>query len=171
MNTQTMAWTRFKNIPSHCWAEYKGKLLFGGPSGVIYEMNSGKSDNGNLIRADLQTAYNYLGTEKDKLFNYLKALSETSGDVSIQVGISTNFAQTPIISSRDLVDSPTLRWEELTWQNWVWGQENTVRNEWQEIHGQGSSVSIGLVVEAKGIDLSIYSFDMMYQILHKPIPN
>ena len=170
MNSQTKAWARFIDIPAFCWHEYNDKILFGGPNGIIYEMNSGYSDDGDFINGNIETAFTYLRTAEDKNFNFAKTLLETNGNLELGLGVSTNFKRRAEIPTSGSVASSSLGWGELTWADWMWGDSEVTENKWQEVHGEGSSVSLRCSVKGKGIQLSIYSFDLLYHIRQRLTP-
>ena len=167
MNTQTKAWCRFTGIPAQNWVVYQDKLYFGGPNGTIYEANSGNSDNRQFININLQTAFHYYGTSQDKIMERVKFFFESSGAASVGLGVSTDFASQNLdpLEAISAVESPRLRWEDLTWENWTWGDPTVTVANWKEISGQGSAISIRAAIDIRDIDISFYSFDVMYKVI------
>ena len=55
-NSQTGAWTIFDGFPVHCWEVFDRNVYFGGPDGAVHLADTGKSDGGNEIDAELITA-------------------------------------------------------------------------------------------------------------------
>lgn len=57
MDVNTLAWCRFTNIPSRCWALYGGSLYFGDMSGNVFSYGTVYTDNGAAITSVYQSGY------------------------------------------------------------------------------------------------------------------
>lgn len=134
MQLQTGGWSRFTGHAASCFAFFDGKLFYGTQAKVVQAM-TGSTDFGSPFTAELIYAYSRLGAGRKKFVKMLQLIAEAAGSASVELGVATDFAQTP--SYRSLAISPTSNvgvWDNSSWDQFVWGSgEGEVSKRWATI--------------------------------------
>src|SRR5689334_21794626 len=93
MNTITGSWCTFAGMDANCWQLLGDDLYFGGNAGDIYIADTGYTDNGAGILAQLKSAFNYLGARgTNKYVTMLRPVYRANGNPTIQLGVDMDFA-------------------------------------------------------------------------------
>lgn len=150
MNVGTQSWAVWTNLPSYSWGTFNGKFYIGG-LGTVWEIG-GNSDNGSEIEADAQQAFSQLGaTGIRKQITALEPAIRGSGDVSLRIGVNTDFGTLPPVSVATSFAQEGTVWEEQTvfWEDWAtaWdaGSDGII-NTLTSAGGQGFRVAPRLIV-------------------------
>jgi len=116
-NLQTGSWCRFTGLNAICWAIADDNPYFGSPSGV-YRWDTGVTDAGVTLTADLKTAFNYFGDRgRQKRFTMLRPTLNTTANIKPAVEMLVDFHERePVAVPTTIIDrSLTLRIQE----NWT----------------------------------------------------
>jgi len=122
-NTLTQAACRFTGMNAVCWAVANDKIYFGGHDGVVYQADTGLSDNGSDIRGDIFPAFSYFGAPS-MVKSFALAEPVLEGDVQIKPSKYLNLDfKRPIsaISPTAIVQSAAGIWDTGLWDSAVWG--------------------------------------------------
>lgn len=139
LNLGIKAWGVWKDIPSYCWGTFNGKLYFGG-LGAVFEMG-GNSDAGTAIRGDCQQAFSQLGAQGiRKLITGIQPALKGSGNVSLKIGVNTDFGTQQPVSVETAFSEEGQLWQDL----------NAPWNEWEEPWGSGAEGVIDTLTMAGG---------------------
>ncbi len=150
MNTLSGAWCRFTGMNANCWELLDDRLYFGGNDGRVYEADRGGTDVGQIMRADMQTAFNYFSQRGiQKHWTMCRPLLTT--DQSIQPGIAFNvdFQENAPIFVPTSVTNPQAQWDVAEWDVDAWGGDIVTRGDWTTVSGVGYCASIRMVADLR----------------------
>lgn len=147
INVLTGAGTRFKNIPSRCWASYNGDLYFGSTDGAVYKI-TGSDDNGAVIAADGRGSWTSFQTPTRKRVTAARPILSSTGGVNYSFGIGSDYvhAVQPASSAFVAGSSP---WDTSPWDTTPWGAESIVGVGWIVAAANGQSISPRMVISTK----------------------
>jgi hypothetical protein len=166
MNNITKSWGRFTNIPATNFEIHNENIYFGG-NGFVGKFWDTFSDNGNVITATVQQAYNYFESRgQNKRFTLVRPIFLTdNGLPSVLCAINTDFDTQSQLGQVSF--NPTALtigvWDVATWDNNFWGGVLTVNKDWQGVSGIGYCASISLNVASKGIEVHWASTDFVME--------
>lgn len=136
-NVQTGAWCRFTGLNAFCWFTANDNIMFGAADG-IYQWDTGATDNGVEIVADLKTSFNYFGSRGAlKKFEMLQPIFRASSDLTPAVEILTDFKEAIPLAVPTVVPSPSGAWDEGEWGTALWSPGVEVRDGWTSVTGIG----------------------------------
>ncbi len=143
-NTDTGAWSRFRNIPAHCWALFQDALYFGGTDGKVYQFDSGETDAGVPVACDGQTAWNYFGDRSRlKRFTAARPIFRSETDPGVTMALGTDFDSSittnPVTTVQPGAEGA---WDASTWDQTIWGGALKASKSWQSLSGIGYAGSL-----------------------------
>jgi hypothetical protein len=146
MNTLTGAWCEFDGHTANCWLVYDDNLYFGGNTGSVFKADTGSLDFDQPITATGQTAYTALGTAQTKRWLQCRALVTGTGAFRPQIGISTDFYETSLLSPGSASALPTSAlFGSAVFGTSVFGASVNVSSDWVGMAGIGAFGSIKFV--------------------------
>lgn len=172
LDTHSLRWSTFSNIPAVCMVSYKRKLYFGTVNGRVCEALIGELDNvslglgqatGTYVECRLQAAFNYF-EKPGQLKRWLMVrptfvgstrpgvLVAMNGDFDTQFpsGIPPYFHRTGSL------------WGSAVWAVGRWFGSSQTYQFWQDIRGASYAGSLNMVVVAPG-GTRLSSIDYMYE--------
>lgn len=159
-NTETGAPTVYEGLNASCWCIFNRTIYFGGMDGKVYEANYGNDDNGTAISYRLKTAFNFFGDRAlEKRLVQIRPQIRTSGSVTVNYGLDTNFQQYPVTDELTISLSVT-SWG-AAWGS-AWSQANDVSTEWYTAIGNGKNVSLAIQGSATA-ELALTSAQIVYE--------
>lgn len=148
MNTYTRAWCSFSGWEANCFAEFDGELYFGGNT-VVDKAWTGSADKGVPVRAEMVTAFDYLGNLTD--LKHVTLIRPTfSWDLppdTLLIGVNTDFRITNPVSSITQSVTGGAVWDTAVWDTAVWGGLADIKNNWYSAEGIGYSVAAHIIAE------------------------
>lgn len=148
MNTLSGAWCTFEGMAANCWELLNDVLYFGGNDGRVFQADTGGTDVGSVMRADMMTAFNYFGVRgAQKRWTMCRPLLTT--DLSIQPGLAFNvdFQDDAEIFVPTDVPNPQALWDVALWDDSVWAGDVVTRGDWTSVSGIGYCASIRMVAD------------------------
>lgn len=142
MNTNTLAWCRFKNWNGYAWTVHDKKLYFGGGDGLVYQAWTGTSDDGDAIEADGATAWDYFEDRtRIKQWTLARAVFSSDGSVTHTMILNVDFNE---LVPAFTVSSPAVGpiWDEAIWDTVVWFGGVTTVQAWQAAANIGYVASL-----------------------------
>lgn len=162
MNTSTGAWARFLNQHAECWCWHNNKLFFANHNKVCQAW-VGESDNEGLVDARVKTAFNSLTRAANKRINLIRPLMTATANVTLQLGIDTDFNDEPIANSTATYAAAISKWDEAKWDTAKWAA-NFYLSNWQSVsHHPGNAVSLRLRLAIKNVTLTWNATDLLYE--------
>lgn len=150
MNTLTGAWCRFTGWSANTFAMFNNNLYFGDTSGNIQQAYKGLSDNGSLISADLQCAFNWYETPgRLKRITFLQPLMNITGQqMTPSFGVDADFSSNAITGSSQTVNNGSV-WGTAVWGTGVWGGDFTY-TPWLTVTAFGKALAIRVQLSYAG---------------------
>lgn len=166
MNNITKSWGRFTGIDAQTFEIHNENLYFGG-DGFVGKFWDTFADNGSVITATVQQAYNYFDSRgQNKRFTLVRPIFLTdNGLPSVLCAINTDFdTQTQLgqVSFNPSALSVGV-WDLGEWDECFWGGTLAVNKDWQGVSGIGYCASISLNVASKGIEVHWASTDFVME--------
>ena len=150
-NLGTKAWGVWKDIPSYSWGKFNGNYYFGG-LGAVYQIG-GNDDNGTAIKGDCQQAFSQLGVQGvRKLITAVQPALRGSGDLTLRIGVNTDFATQPPVTVQTTFGEQGTFWEDegTFWEDAdrLWNEgENGIIDVLTSAGGQGFRIAPRLIVD------------------------
>lgn len=162
-NVITGAWCRFTGWNANCFGILNGELYFGGNSGVVYKADTGGTDGGGQIEAELHQAFSYCGSKgQNKFFKFAKPLLVTSGVTTLSVGLNVDFEQGSPNSTLAVGAGTVATWGTGTWGTALWGG-GIVSKKWASGGKLGEAVSTLLHISSTGVTVQINGWSVLYE--------
>ena len=169
MNTITMSWTKFTNMPSSCWETVGPDIYFGG-STAVYKAWNGQFDNAGQIQADcLQSYSNFQTNALLKYFTMVRPSIVADGVPSILFGLNIDFLNAPATGALSFIPPISgMSWGAMTWgppsTSMTWGGGLTQISAWQTVGGLGRYAGLRLTAQANGSVVSWNETSWVYQV-------
>lgn len=143
------SWCRFTGLDAICWETANGALYFGGVDGV-YRADTGSSDNGDTIVADVKPAFSHFGYAGSKEFTMLRAMLKGSAIIRPALEMLTDYRERIPTAVPTVIDpgdiDPT--------------DEDEIRQDWTSATGYGAVGAPRMRVAIQGSeDVDRISFD------------
>lgn len=149
LNTLTGAWCRFTGMNARCWCVFNDNLYYGGGDGKVYRADVNYDDDGEVIEAEGQTAWNNFRSLQDKVITAVRPIMSADGTLNLSLGTQFDFKDIalPQETSSASEGSP---WDTSEWDVAEWSPEATIRDGWHGASGRGHAVSMRMRVASKG---------------------
>lgn len=149
----TNPWCRFKGMNAFCWGLLGNTLYFGGYAGIVYEADVNSDDNGAVIQASAQQAWNKADNAYRKRMCAVRPIVQsTQGNYNFSVGFdyaSPSVSSPPALAGAAITDDDGFA---ITDDN---GLDITVgvpgiTPSWFVSSGTGTAFSFGMSVNSIG---------------------
>lgn len=163
MNTVNGSWCRFKGWNAACWELLGDKLYYGG-STVITQADTGTSDNGSAIFADVLPAYSYFELPgQQKRFTMARPVMQINGNVNLLIDLNLDFEKRDPSSPPELTLAAGSPWNTSPWNTSPWGGATQMQKDWETISGLGFAASLRMQVNASGVDMTWNATQFMFE--------
>lgn len=170
-NVLTGAFAEWRSINSVCWALFGNNVYFGGTTDVVYKGDTGSSDGGAAVSAEILTHYSALGQKgRSKQVTLVKPIVRTNSDVGFGLNILRDYAlpDSPPSTSEGGVDRDGFTWDESNWDEDAWAG-SVISQDWFGGNNSGDVVAIHYAVKvatSSDVDLiyRLNGFRVVYQI-------
>lgn len=167
MNTLSGAWCQFTGMEANCWALLNDNPYFGGNTGIVYQADTGGSDVGAVLSADMMTAYNYFNQRgNQKRWMMCRPLLTTDGTTQPGLAFNVDFATDAPISTPTAAASAPALWDVALWDVGLWAGTMTT-GTWTTVNGIGYCASVRMTVDVTApvsgigeITLQVNGFDL-----------
>lgn len=162
VNTLTGAWCQWQGMNAHSWTVYETAPYFGGADGVVYQADSGTSDDGANIAAEYRGSYQYIGGEGMlKYVTMAQPVFNTTGPVIVNFGIDVDFNNTTLTSPATSTTNGSV-WGTGIWGLATWGSGLTLQRAWVTVGAIGYSIAPHFLVTTNNITLNLMSINLTY---------
>ena len=153
MNTLTGAWTRYTGMKAFCWEVFQENLYFGGLDGAVYRADVGGQDWDRPIATELLTAFNYYGARGVlKRWTMVRPVMLSDGVVTPKLEVDIDFQVSDVTSTVSLVESIGAGWDEINWNEFLWGEDVLISSSWTSVNGQGYCAAIHMAMQVQTIE-------------------
>lgn len=137
---QTGAWSRFTGWDTQCLAYFDGVGYFGSASGLIYQMEVGGSDEGDLYTCAYLGQFEHFGTPgQRKTILQARPILVQSNISAPQLTFQVDYNETLPSPPSSAADSATSTWDGALWDVGTWDSEDaaTVAAAWVSVGRTG----------------------------------
>jgi hypothetical protein len=165
MNTLTGAWSKFKEMPANCFAEFNGSLYYGGKGSVVKAL-TGTDDFGANITATAKTAFNYFGMGvQRKHVALLRPNFYLSKKVLISFALSPDFQIDDVISQSSSSPNGISLFDVSHWDQSYWAGESFTDDQWRTVFQKpGYCIALLLQVNEKDLELNWNTTDYLISL-------
>ena len=123
----------------------KLKSYFGSSNGMVYELDSGTSFDGDQIPANVTLVFNAIGSPRI-IKRFRKGSVELTGDsyTELQFGYLLAYASQELMQPMDRIYNADLRspyWDSMIWDSFIWDGRDIVPTE-IEMSGSGENIAV-----------------------------
>jgi hypothetical protein len=171
MNTVTGSWCRFQGENANCWAIFQDRLFYGGNNGQVKEADCQGFDDDGAISFDMETAFNYCGTQGQlKQFTQCRVLLSSDGQFQPGIGLNVDFASQSTTGPTAFAQSAGDLWDVATWDSGVWPVTNRIITDWNTVEGigycagirvQGDVTAASEAQQGNSLLLAVNGFDLL----------
>jgi hypothetical protein len=149
MNTQTGKWCRFTGQNANCWEVFRDTLYFGGNTGKVNKADVALVNYESDLEAEIKMAFNFFGTPGiNKSYLMLRPLITLDQEITPSLGVDVDFEDSATLSPAIAPALTTGQWDEVNWDEFVWGDEQTTYSSWNTIKANpGQNAAIRLKVK------------------------
>jgi hypothetical protein len=163
VNTLTGAWCQWQGQNSLCWALHGTRPYFGASNGIVYEADTGTSDDGNYITAEYRGSYQYIGGEGLlKRVSMAQPVFQTTGPVVVNFGIDVDFNNTTLTSPAASVNNGAV-WDAAIWDNAIWASGTTLQRQWVSVSGIGYAMAPHFIVTTNSVIINLMSINLVFE--------
>ncbi|HYE38595.1 MAG TPA: hypothetical protein VEB23_01605, partial [Ramlibacter sp.] len=163
VNTLTGAWCQYQGMNAYCWAVYNGAPFFGAADGVVYQAESGTSDNGADIVAEYRGSYQYVaGAGFLKRVSMAKPVFQTTGPLTVAFNIDVDFNNTTLTDPVSSIASGSL-WGTALWGVGTWASGMTLQQPWVSVGALGYALAPHFIVSTGTIECRLMSIGLILQ--------
>ncbi len=166
VNTINGSWCQFQGYNARCFAIYNGDLYFGDSAKVI-KADTGFSDNGSAITCTAQSAYYYLGDNRENL-KVIKAIrpifATTESSVTTRIAVSYDFSAPSNFATQTITASSSATWDTATWDVDSWADEQVIVDRNLGFSGEGRNVSISFNVDISTGQIFWYNTAFIFEV-------
>lgn len=164
MNTETMAWCRFKGWDANCFVVHNKKLYFGTNGSVIEAATVSDSDDGDDINVDVRQAASAFGVPgRLKHFKMFRPLINADGQVSLAADINVDFADTIPTNIPAVTPIVVAEWDVATWDDYYWADDAIPALFWQSCGGLGTYGSVRIKGQVNSLAVRWYGTDVVFE--------
>lgn len=166
MHNISKAWSSFEGINATCWELMYDQCYFGG-NGYVGQFWESGSDNGELISATCQQAYNYFDMPgQQKRFTMIRpTFFLDAGRPAYYAAINVDFNTENYLGN--VVFNPDFTaigvWDAAKWDESVWGGGFTPYAAWQGVQGIGYAAGANISLIAKDEEIRWTSTDYVME--------
>lgn len=163
VNTLTGAWCQYQGMNGQTWVSMNGALYFGAADGVVYQAESGTSDNGSDITAEYRGAYQYIGGEGlIKRVTMARPVFQTTGPLTVSFGVDVDFNNTSLTAPVSSIASGAL-WGSGVWGVSTWGSGLTLQNQWITAGALGYAMAPHFMLQTGTIQCRLMNIGMLVE--------
>jgi hypothetical protein len=164
MNTQTMAWCRFRDLQANVWEVHNGELYFGTSGSVIKAGTSSDADDGDNINVDVRQAASAFGLPgRLKHFKAFRPLINSDGDLPLATDINVDFSDAIPTNIPTTTPVTTAVWDVATWDDYYWADGAVPVLFWQSTGGLGTYGSVRIKGQINTISVRWYGTDVVFE--------
>lgn len=164
MNLITGAWCRYTGWNAFCFEILNDNLYFGG-DGAVYIADTGKTDDGNDINAEVQQAFSYFGSKgKQKRFLMARPVFSTNGAITPSLRVNVDYKSQSPAGTPQYSGSASSLWDVALWDVSFWNAGETIFRRWRSVTGVGYSGGVRMKVSTNGATFKWQATDFVYEV-------
>jgi hypothetical protein len=161
-NTGTGAWCQFTGMNANCWAIFNENLYFGGAT-AVYKADTGFSDNGENIDADVQQSSTSLGYSGLKAFKMLRPVLTTDGRLTVALIVNIDDETRSPVTAPSFTAPQGAAWNTTPWDTTPWNTGPTLAKDWVSVDGIGYRGAIRMRLTSNEFEVAWNSTDWIFE--------
>lgn len=134
MNTTTQRWCQFSGWDAECFAVFNGELYFCRSSvNNTAKAWTGQADFGANIVLDAKTAFNYFGTDDQKMLKLIRPVFMVTGPIAFLMGADADYNDSQPSGVASYTVGAIALWDVAIWDVDVWGSDFVLEKEWKTV--------------------------------------
>lgn len=171
VNTQTGAWCTYGYIASPfnaaCWGIYNEQPYYGTTAGTVYLAESGYSDAGAGITAQVKSSFQPYGKAATvSRLTMIQPLFTAGGQPVPQILMNTDYRNDQPMSTDAFPLTPGAAgviWDVGLWDVATWGSSDTPYNYWYAATGIGSVASVNMITVTNGYQCILNAWEIKFE--------
>jgi len=166
MNTTTNQWCRFTNWNGLTFCVFNRRLYFGRYDGYIMLADEGRLDDGQPIKCDVKTAYNYFNGNEgatQKHFQWANLIVSCDGEPPISGRFNVDFKEDQPEYVNQLAPSAGAEWDVTAWDEGIWGDDGRTQRFIITLNKGGFAGSLWMRASLQGLTLRWYTTQFVMQ--------
>lgn len=142
-NINTKAWCLFAGLDIRSFILHGSFMYFGTSDGRVMKYGTSTLDDGESIRVDCQTAWNFLGERRrNKLVTHMQPSFVAFYMPTVSLAIGANYVDPPIgvASSYSSAQAELPEWDSFEWDAMEWAAESRAFQRWHKRTKRGRCV-------------------------------
>jgi hypothetical protein len=167
-NTVTGAWTLYTGWNAACWDVYGDRLMYGG-NGVVVQADTGTSDQGSAILADVMPAFSYFRAPgRQKLFKAVRPIFFADAQPGVAIALNTDYSQNAPTTTPTYAVTAGASWGAasvgaITWNTNDWTAGMAVYRDWQSVGAIGFAAAARIQVQTLTSEIRLQSMDYVFE--------
>jgi len=164
VHTTTGAWCRFTGMNANCWSLFSDDLYFG-TNGKVMKADTGTSDAGANIDADVLTSFSYMGQPgRLKRYTMVRPLLLSNGTVQAALEASVDYEIRNPTASSVALGSGGSAWDTSPWDTSPWALDDVPIKGWQAVTGLGFAAALRMKVATNALSIKWQSTEWLYEL-------
>ncbi len=159
MNTITGAWCIFTGWAANCFA-LMGDALFMGTQGMVAQVDTGTSDNGQPIHCSAVQAPSYFNNHDSKHFTLARPVMQSNGPIRPAFQINVDYDTTVPVNQFNFVTGGYTPWGSR-WGS-PWSSVNRIYKNWFGVGSVGYAGSCAIAFSVAGAAISWQATDVAF---------
>jgi hypothetical protein len=132
MNTITKSWCQFSGWDAECFIVFNGELYFCKSTTFgTAKAWTGQADFGANIVVDVKQAFNYFGSDDQKLLKLVRPIFNLTGPVSFLLGADPDFNDSQPTGLATYTVGAAALWDTAIWDIDVWSTDFILQKDWK----------------------------------------
>ncbi len=164
-NALTGAPCRFTGVNANCWGMLNDEAYFGGINGTVYKFDTGASDGGNNIVADVKQAFSYFGSRgRKKRFTMVRPVFAATARPQPALDLNIDYADLPPTSTPSFSSVGDGIWDSSLWDVGKWASaEGSIWADWQGVTGVGHCAALRCRVSTNAYQVALMATDFVFE--------
>lgn len=167
LNIQTGAWCTYSSLDATSWGIYNENPYFGGADGNVYLFETGYTDDGTAITAEMKTSFqNYGNKGAIARITMVRPLFSAGGRVIPEIRVNMDYTNTTPLST-DAFPLTNVgigsTWDVAVWDTGLWGDTESPYADWFAATGIGTVASYHMITITNGINLRLNAIDVKFE--------
>lgn len=175
VNTQTGAWCTYGFLASPlnaaCWGIYNEQPYYGTSGGTVYLAESGYSDAGAGITAQVKTSFQPYGKSAGVArMTMVQPLFSAGGQPVPQIRVNVDYQEAQPLSTDAFPLTPGAAggiWDVSLWDVAQWGADTAPYNYWYAATGIGTVASVNMITVTNGYQCILNAWNLKAEVGQK----
>ena len=172
VNVQTGAWCTYGKVSSPlnatCWGTFNEDPYYGKSDGTVYRAETGYTDGTAGITWQVKSSFQTYGRSGGvSRYTMIRPLFTAGGQVVPAIRINTDYRNDQPLTTDEFPLSAGAQggvWDVSEWDVGLWGDNAAPYNNWYSATGIGTTASVHMMGQSRGIQVILNCWDMKYEV-------